>query len=228
MRVCLRCEGVWLPLATIAAAFVDPKWPGGQAIWWRNSIKCPECVTQGSDQLLEARMVKGVLVDRCHAHGVWLDRTELGRLMGSDADELVELHRRLEVPQEHLDALAERRAKWRDERTARREVELEYQTFLEQAQRERDEAAAKEARRVAERAAIAAGEELEQSKRATQAARQTLGNQLASASEEHAKLVQQLAEHRAWGVKLAAQVEEARTRADALARELAALTDQPV
>jgi Zn-finger nucleic acid-binding protein len=213
IRTCLRCEGVWLPQATLTAAFEDPKWPGGQALWWRNSIECPECATAGEKKMLEARMARGVMVDRCHDHGVWLDRSELGRLMGAKADELVELQRRLEIPQHEIEALAKRRAKWRTDLAARREASSEYEEWLDEVERqradavkhaaaaaartkrERDEAAAK-AEKERARAAKYAVEEAARQATQRDRAKQDLGNRLASASEEHAKLEQRLATHR--------------------------------
>lgn len=238
IRTCLRCEGVWLPQATLTAAFEDPRWPGGQAIWWRNSIECPDCATAGERQMLEARMAKGVLVDRCHQHGVWLDRSELGRLMGVKADELVELQRRLDIPQHEIDALAARRAKWRDELAARREASNEYEAWLDEVERQRVAAAEDSERRAREREAEAARSKRERdmaaakaekeraraaSERATarERTKQELGNQLAAASEEHAKLEQRLALHREATAQLEARLVEHKKVEAKLAGELA-------
>jgi len=79
---CLRCEGLWIGPAALDAAFGDPRWPPGHAMWWRNSIECPECALEGKATLMTARMSSDVIVDQCADHGVWLDRGELGRLMG--------------------------------------------------------------------------------------------------------------------------------------------------
>ena len=244
IRTCLRCEGVWLPQATLTAAFEDPKWPGGQAIWWRNSIECPDCATAGAPQMLEARMAKGVLVDRCHQHGVWLDRSELGRLMGVKADELVELQRRLDIPQHEIDALAKRRAKWRDELAARREAASEYEQWLDEVERQREAAAKDSERRVREHEADAARAKREREEAAAKAekervraakraaseaaerlsareqTKQDLGNQLAAASEDHAKLEQRLAMHREATAQLEARLAEHRKAEAVLATEL--------
>jgi Zn-finger nucleic acid-binding protein len=240
IRTCLRCEGVWLPQATLTAAFEDPKWPGGQSIWWRNSIECPDCATAGEKKMLEARMAQGVMVDRCHDHGVWLDRSELGRLMGVEADELVELQRRLDIPQQEIEALAKRRAKWRDDLAARREAASEYEQWLDEVERQRVDAAKVTERRAREReaesvraqeaAARAEKERVRAAKRAAEAAaqrvslreeaRQDLGNRLAAASEEHAKLEHRLGMHREATVQLEKRLVDHQAIGAKLAAEL--------
>ena len=240
IRTCLRCEGVWLPQATLTAAFKDPRWPGGQSIWWRNSIECPDCATAGEKKMLEARVAQGVMVDRCHEHGVWLDRSELGRLMGVAADELVELQHRLAIPQHEIEALAKRRAKWRDDLAARREAASEYEQWLDEVERQRTDAAKDSERRTLGREAEAARaqkaaaradkDRVRAAKRAAEAAtkaateqqqqKQDLGNRLAAASEEHAKLEQRLAMHREATVQLETRLVDHRAVGARLEAEL--------
>ncbi|MEJ7600353.1 MAG: zf-TFIIB domain-containing protein [Kofleriaceae bacterium] len=228
IRCCLRCEGVWLPHTTLDAAFGDARWPGGQAQWWRNAIECPDCATEGVKQLLEARVAKGVLFDRCHTHGIWLDRSELGRLMETTGDEVVELQRRLSLPQEEIDALAQRRAKWRDDLAARRQATADYDRWLEELRRQREEAAANALRAQQRREAEARIAAEETTRRITERerARQTIGNRLAAASEDHAKQEQQVTRHRDVVKQLETHRVEHRALGDKLEAELALHRDQ--
>jgi len=150
---CLRCEGVWLAPVTIEKAFGTPRWPEGQSAWWRSSLNCPECAADGKTQLMSAVMSNDVLVDRCLTHGLWLDRGELGRLMGSDrtdgGDELAALHEALQPGEADLDQLAERRTAWRTDPNVRRETSRQYRTWLELQQQRRDELARAEQERLA-------------------------------------------------------------------------------
>src|SRR5687767_121925 len=82
---CLRCEGIWIAAVILERAFGDPKWPRGASTWWRNALECPECASEGETQTMTAVQAGEVVVDRCASHGLWLDRTELCRLMVSRA-----------------------------------------------------------------------------------------------------------------------------------------------
>ncbi|MGE0708958.1 MAG: zf-TFIIB domain-containing protein [Planctomycetota bacterium] len=63
-------------------------------------MNCPKCETE-----LQAVTIHEVEVDRCpHCSGVWLDRSEFGRLVKLDKDELAPLLRG--SPDEELDARA--------------------------------------------------------------------------------------------------------------------------
>jgi Zn-finger nucleic acid-binding protein len=137
VSTCLRCEGLWIGPATLDAAFGNPRWPNGNAMWWRNSIECPECVFEGKASVMAARMSNDVIVDQCPDHGVWLDRGELGRLMGVAEDELGALRSRLAVTAPDLEQLVARRQKWRADLETRRKAALEYRQLLEEEHRRR-------------------------------------------------------------------------------------------
>jgi Zn-finger nucleic acid-binding protein len=145
---CLHCEGLWIAPVTLDAAFGNPRWPNGNAMWWRNSIECPECTFEGKATVMAARMSSDVIVDQCPEHGVWLDRGELGRLMGVAADELGALRDRLAATAPDLDQLVARRQKWRADLETRRKAALDYRQSLEQEHRRRIEVAEAERKRL--------------------------------------------------------------------------------
>lgn len=133
---CPRCEGLWIAPATLDAAFGDPRWPGGNAMWWRNSIECPECTLEGKVTLMTARMSNDVIVDQCAEHGVWVDRGELGRLMGVADDELGALRARLVATAPDLDRVVARREQWRADLEIRRRAALEYKQMVDEKYRQ--------------------------------------------------------------------------------------------
>jgi Zn-finger nucleic acid-binding protein len=145
---CLRCEGLWISPATLDAAFGNPAWPAGQTLWWRNSIECPECAFDGASTPMTARMSGDVIVDQCQDHGVWLDRGELGRLMGTPEGELEALRARLLAIAPDLEQLVARREKWRVDVEIRRKAALDYRQALEEEQRRRAEVAESERLRI--------------------------------------------------------------------------------
>ena len=119
--MCPQCEGVWLTTHTLELAFGDSHWPPGRIMWWHNQLACPECSRTGSATIMDAKSVNGVQLDACGAHGLWLDRGELGRITMSHDDELAELLRRLEanVDPVQLDA---KREKWRSDQRSQKEA----------------------------------------------------------------------------------------------------------
>ncbi len=141
--VCLRCEGVWIAPVSLEKAFGSPKWPVAQSMWWRNSLECPECAAQGVAMVMDAAMSGHVLIDRCTSHGVWLDRGELGRLMGGatddDAgdDDLEALRGKLAAVDADLEGLIGRREAWRADVDARRRAASEYRSWLQTEERRR-------------------------------------------------------------------------------------------
>jgi len=128
---CPRCEGLWLAPATLDAAFGDPHWPAGQAMWWRNSIECPECAIEGKATVMTARMSSGVIVDQCADHGVWLDRGELGRLMGVADNAVGALRARVAATAPEVGQLVEERERWRADLESRRQAIREYKQMLD-------------------------------------------------------------------------------------------------
>ncbi len=143
---CPRCEGLWLATSALSEAFGSPRWPAGQAMWWRNSLECPACGFEGKQTQMAARMAEDVLVDQCAEHGLWLDRGELGRLMGASGDELAALRDRMNVVAPALEKLGPRREQWRADLETRRRIAAEYRHAQEEELRRRT--AATEAERV--------------------------------------------------------------------------------
>ena len=98
LNECLSCHGLWVPGdgfdALVSRAIearrqagpaelqtLDPRVrgsnPAAQRIQYR---KCPEC--DGFMQRRNYRKTSGVIVDRCNAHGTWLDADELEQIAG--------------------------------------------------------------------------------------------------------------------------------------------------
>lgn len=141
---CLRCEGLWIAKLILEKAFGDPRWPGGSSMWWRNSLECPECASEGAVQAMTAMQAGDVLVDRCPSHGLWLDRTELARLLEERGEllpgsELELLRAQLPAADGDLEQLARRREAWRSDLGQRRKAAQEYRAWLEAEQRRRIE-----------------------------------------------------------------------------------------
>lgn len=103
VATCSQCHGVWLPARVISQWFGDDDWPRGTSMWWHSRVACPRCaqVPGSAPQVMLARNVAGVLVDRCARHGVWLDAGEVARLLAQpalgDAEALRALRTRVEV-----------------------------------------------------------------------------------------------------------------------------------
>jgi Zn-finger nucleic acid-binding protein len=240
---CLRCEGLWIGPATLDAAFGNPRWPTGVTLWWRNSVECPECAFEGKTTLMAARMSNDVLVDQCSEHGVWLDRGELGRLMGAGADERGALRDRLAVMAPDLEQLVARREKWRADIEARRKAALDYRQALEAEHRQRLEIAEAERARVdaeARARAIAApprmlpptvpraarseppprtDDPVEAARRAAHD-RQQLGTQRAQASADVARLQGQLVVLQDHVRRLETEIADTKHRANGMQHEL--------
>jgi Zn-finger nucleic acid-binding protein len=185
-----------------------------------------------------------VIVDQCPEHGVWLDRGELGRLMGVAADELAALRDRLAATAPDLDQLLARRQKWRADLETRRKAALDYRQMLEEEHRQRVVIADAERKRLAAQAGHraagtaptdeiaplarpAAGAEpgahvADPVEAARQAAkrRHELGTQRTQAAAEVAHQQGRLAAVHDHVRRLAAELAEARQRADDVQREL--------
>lgn len=124
VHVCLRCEGLWIAPVSLEKAFGTARWPQAQALWWRDALACPECAVAGATTTMSAAAAGRILIDRCGRHGLWLDRGELGRLLGDGAaadgdDDLAVLRELLRAHEGTLAALLERRQQWRASAEAR-------------------------------------------------------------------------------------------------------------
>ncbi len=93
---CLRCKGIFITPPTAGLAFDDPAWPKDtSAMWWKSSLECPVCANAGAATIMAAQTLEGTVIDRCAAHGLWLDAGELARLTHTTGDELAYLRSRL-------------------------------------------------------------------------------------------------------------------------------------
>lgn len=93
---CLRCKGTFITPPTAGLAFDDPAWPKDtSAMWWKSSLECPVCANAGATTIMAAQTLEGTVIDRCVAHGVWLDAGELARLTHTTGDELAFLRSKI-------------------------------------------------------------------------------------------------------------------------------------
>jgi Zn-finger nucleic acid-binding protein len=97
---CPQCNGIWAPADTFdhlvlkacesarkagvqagLAPVADPRIRGGNPLSARVQYrKCPVC--EAFMQRANFRKRSGVIVDRCHSHGTWLDADELEQIAG--------------------------------------------------------------------------------------------------------------------------------------------------
>ncbi|HEY5927606.1 MAG TPA: zf-TFIIB domain-containing protein [Kofleriaceae bacterium] len=156
VRTCTRCEGAWLANPTLDQAFGTTRWPAGASAWWRRALECPACAAEGVHDAMTPVLAGELIVDRCAAHGVWLDHGELGRLIGApNVVELEAFYERLKPGGELPPALVEQRRR-RQAELERRQREIEaYRAKLEaeQAKLAAEKQAAQEREAEAERAA---------------------------------------------------------------------------
>lgn len=158
---CVRCQGTWIPQPVVERAFGSPTWPAGANAWWHRALECPECANK-----MNAVSVDSTLVDRCPAHGAWLDQGELRRILDArDASDLAALHRTLKLgtPYVEIDysseSLRRRQLELTRQRQAQLAVEREAARVLAEQEAQRAEEAARQLRaraeqQRAERAAI--------------------------------------------------------------------------
>lgn len=187
---CPRCEGIWITPASIEKAFGSARWPDARAMWWRSAIECPQCASEGKTTLMNAAIAGDVVIDRCTKHGMWLDRGELGRLMGKaddPDDDLKALRDKLAAVEVDLESLIKRRETWRTDLELRRKAADEYRSWLEAEERRRVEAAALAARVSSEPAPEAA-----EALRDRQKVIQRLGDARVAASADVARLETQI------------------------------------
>lgn len=144
---CPRCGGAWISQPVIDAAFGDPTWPGGVAMWWRRELACPECGSQGRKSVMDAIETSGVIVDRCRGHGMWFDAGELQRVTDTTGDPLGALRDRVALSRPQIEAARQAYEQRRDEERLTRAAQREEAERAAELARLQEE----EARRVTER-----------------------------------------------------------------------------
>ncbi len=148
---CMRCEGVWVTTPTAEHAFETTWTTRARSMWWRNEIECPECTFNGAPTTMAALLCDDTLIDRCKEHGLWLDRGELGRLLGGTGPELDELRVRVGGNEHELAKLSAKREAWRKGIDVQRTAAAEYAAWRAADQaRQLAEASSAAARAVAE------------------------------------------------------------------------------
>ncbi len=148
--ICPRCAGSWISQVVLDAAFGDPLWPNGAAMWWRRSLDCPECASGGKQVVMDAIEAHGVIVDRCAGHGMWFDGGELERVIDVAGDPYAVLCQHMALSRPEIEAARARYDRRRaqasaDRQAARTEAELAERRAEEQeaaARRAREELAA--------------------------------------------------------------------------------------
>lgn len=154
---CARCEGVWLEQRAVARAFGTPQFPIGPSLWWRRELACPVC-----SSVMTAVKVATLFVDRCAAHGLWLDHGELGRFLGAPTVlELDELHRLLAPGAPTPAALVARREAHRAELELKQKELEAYRAHLAAEQQRLAEERARQERRIADERRAAERKRLE-------------------------------------------------------------------
>src|SRR5258708_2150515 len=77
---CSRCGGAWISAATIDERVAHAQHRRRPTLDWqpahRDAIACPACAAA-----METLTLFEVPVDRCAAHGVWLDKDELEQIV---------------------------------------------------------------------------------------------------------------------------------------------------
>jgi Zn-finger nucleic acid-binding protein len=105
VRSCPRCNGHWVSvdvLREMAQAMVDA---GATAKIQLVADRHPHLPCATCEVPMETWALHGVAVDRCAAHGLWFDRTELEAVLYATAGQSnAHYHEKI---QEELDALAE-------------------------------------------------------------------------------------------------------------------------
>jgi Zn-finger nucleic acid-binding protein len=74
---CPSCNGIWCPAQSFEALVKAALQSKKSGITYR---KCPEC--DAFMQRRNFRKTSGVIIDRCHKHGTWLDADELEQIAG--------------------------------------------------------------------------------------------------------------------------------------------------
>ena len=174
---CPRCEGLWVGNSVLDVA--GRGWPAGPQAWWRNELRCPECESLSMPSVMSARESAGIIVDQCSAHGVWLDRGELARVMKDPVvKELEKLRACFASLEPTKQQLAERRAHWKATQDERGQLAAGERKRLENIRNEREKAAEEERAAREARAAKAMEEARARDAAKTQAEREALARAL--------------------------------------------------
>src|SRR5688500_14717523 len=81
LRHCTACKGSWVPEEVLHAhlstmtADIAPR-VAWEIVHERAGLPCAQCRAP-----METLRLFGVVVDRCHAHGVWFDKDELAEVL---------------------------------------------------------------------------------------------------------------------------------------------------
>jgi Zn-finger nucleic acid-binding protein len=171
--MCPRCEGFWISNSVLELS--GHQWPAGPQAWWRNAVRCPACATTGVVSVMKARTSNEVIIDQCFAHGVWLDRGELARVMRDPVvAELAKLREHLAALEPSEAQLLERRERWQAEQEERARLAEIERKRLESERKQRAIEAAKteqaraEERRRADEAKLREAERLAEARRAAE------------------------------------------------------------
>jgi Zn-finger nucleic acid-binding protein len=120
---CSRCKGILITPPTAGLAFDDPAWPKDtSAMWWKSSLACPVCASAGASTVMAAHTFEGTQIDRCAAHGLWLDAGELSRLTRTTGDELAFLRTKIRGEGADGNELDTKREQLRRDVEARRRI----------------------------------------------------------------------------------------------------------
>jgi Zn-finger nucleic acid-binding protein len=149
--ICPRCEGFWIGSSVLELS--GNQWPTGAQVWWRREVRCPMCATQGIVTVMNARTSSNVIVDQCFAHGVWLDRGELSRVMHDPVVKgLSKLREHLAALEPSAEELVLRRERWHGEQEERaRLAAIERKRIESERVKRAEEAKQTEAQRVKDR-----------------------------------------------------------------------------
>jgi len=126
---CSRCKGIFITPPTAGLAFDDPAWPRDtSAMWWKSSLECPVCASAGASTVMAAQTFEGTQIDRCAAHGLWLDAGELSRLTRTTGDELAFLRTKIRGEGADGNELDTKREQLRRDVEARRKIAEQQET----------------------------------------------------------------------------------------------------
>jgi Zn-finger nucleic acid-binding protein len=168
--MCPRCEGFWIGNSVLELS--GNQWPAGPQAWWRNAVRCPACATTGVVTVMKARTSNEVIIDQCFAHGVWLDRGELARVMRDPVvQELAKLREHLAALEPSEAQLLEKRERWQAEQEERARLADVERKRIESERKQRAAEAAKTEQQRAEDRRRANEEKLREVERLAEARR---------------------------------------------------------